>query len=222
MFTNVECIVVIENQPKISSILDKYPNNLPYIRIQDVNEFKKILLLHKVNLVCINISFCIGDLISTILYAKEKRIKTFLILPLNAGDTLEYLKLGIDDFVFNKDSKENIEFRILKLLGISKPIEVNVQRYEYITYILPSREVYIKGSKIPLTTFESIFVNFLINNNGYCPMQDFEKHLSNIYGRSIPRKSYVVAISRFKRKVYTCTGYKVIKTRYGFGYVINS
>lgn len=141
---------------------------------------------------------------------------------MKAEDTLEYLKLGIDDFVFNKESKENIEFRLLKLLGISKAIEVNVQRYEYITYILPSREVYIKGSKIPLTTFESIFVNFLINNNGYCNMKDFGKYISKIYGRNIPRKSNVVAISRFRRKVYTCTGYKVIKSRYGFGYVINS
>ena len=53
-------------------------------------------------------------------------------------------------------------------------------------------------------------------------MQDFEIYLSTIYSKNIPKKSIVVAISRFKRKVYISTGFIVIKSRYGLGYVINS
>ncbi len=180
------------------------------------------MLLHKVNLVCINIPLSLRDLINTLLNAKEKRVKTFIIHPSEQDLSLEYNRLGIDDFVFNTDSDKNIEIRIFKLLDITKPIEINVQRYEYITYILPNREIYIKSSKIPLTIFESIFVNYLISNNGNCNMQDFEKYLCSIYNRRISRKSIVVGISRFKRKVYISTGYVVIKSRYGLGYVINS
>jgi len=156
------------------------------------------------------------------LYAKEKRIKTLIIVPFKTINPLEYIRLGIDDFVFQSDSIENIECRIFKLLDISVLQEINVQRYEYITYILPNREVYIKGSKICLTTFESLFLNQLIINNGYCNMIDFRKYLIKINFKEMSRKTMVVAISRFKKKIYMSTGYKVIKSRYGLGYVINS
>lgn len=161
-------------------------------------------------------------MISIISYAKENRVKTFFILPENTNISLEYLQLGIDDFVFNTDAEINIEYRILKLLNFTKPIEIDIQKYEYITYVITSREIYIKGSKIQLTTFESIFISYLISNKGYCNMQDFEKYLYGIFNRKIPKKSIVVGISRFKRKVYISTGYVIIKSRYGLGYVINS
>lgn len=214
--------MVIENQSKISTILDKYPNTFQYIKIQDPNYFKRLLLLHKVNLVCINIPLSIGELLDTLLSAKEKNIKTFMVLQQKQNLPLEYNKLGIDDFVYCTDSELFMKYRILKLLDITKPIEINVQRYEYITYIPPNREIYIKDLKISLTTFESLFVNYLLSNNGYCNMQDFEKYLNNIYNRRVSRKSIVVGISRFKRKVYVSTKYVIIKCRYGLGYVINT
>ncbi len=65
---------------------------------------------------------------------------------------------GIDDFVFENDLEINIECRILKLLNFTKTIETQVQSYEYILYIPPKKEMYIKGNRVALTSFESILL----------------------------------------------------------------
>lgn len=173
-------------------------------------------------MVCINIPLEITQLINLLNVTRDNRIKTFLILPPKANILIEFTRYGIDDFVFDNDSEINIECRILKLLNVTKAIETQVQSYAYISYIPPKKEMYIKGNRVALTSFESIFINYLITNNGICNIVDFQKYLNCISNHKVQQKSIVVGISRFKRKVYTCTGYKVIKSRYGLGYEINS
>ncbi len=82
--------------------------------------------------------------------------------------------------------------------------------------------MYVKGSRIALTSFESIFINYLIKNNGLCNISDFQKYINCISNHKIQQKSIVVGISRFKKKVYISTGYTIVKSRYGLGYEINS
>lgn len=145
-----------------------------------------------------------------------------MILPPKANRFLELGSYGIDDFVFENDSEINIECRIFKLLNLTRPVETEVQSYEYISYIPSKREMYIKGSRIALTNFESIFINYLIKNDGLCNISDFQNYINCISTHKVQQKSIVVGISRFKKKVYISTGYTIIKTRYGLGYEINS
>ncbi len=88
---------------------------------------------------------------------------------------------------------------------------VEVITYEYISYIPLHREMYIKNFKVCLTQFESIFINYLISNNGYCNMLDFEKYIYSLLKKNIPRKSLVVEINRLKRRVINQTGFPIIK-----------
>ena len=82
--------------------------------------------------------------------------------------------------------------------------------------------MYIKNIRITLTSFESIFVNYLLQNEGYCNMADFIQYLSLIEEKDLKKKNLVVGIGRLKRKILIQTGYEVIKCKYGYGYTINS
>lgn len=173
-------------------------------------------------MICINIPLGITQLINLLNLTRENSVKTFLILSTRGNILLEYAMCGIDDFVFEDDSEINIECRILRLLNFTKTIETQVQIYEYISYIPPKKEMYIKGNRVALTSFESVFINYLITNNGICNMLDFQKYINCISNHKVEQKSIVVGISRFKRKVYISTGYKILKSRYGLGYEIKS
>jgi len=53
-------------------------------------------------------------------------------------------------------------------------------------------------------------------------MSDFENYISLTRCKHISRKGLVVEINRFKNKVKYQTGYPIIKSKYGYGYVLNS
>ena len=99
---------------------------------------------------------------------------------------------------------------------------VEVKTLQYISYIPLHREMYIRNFKVSLSSFESLFINYLILNNGYCYMSDFENYISLTRCKHISRKGLVVEINRFKNKVKYQTGYPIIKSKYGYGYVLNS
>lgn len=80
--------------------------------------------------------------------------------------------------------------------------------------------MYIKNTKIFLTQYESIFVNYIFTHMGNCNINDFTTYISTIYGRIISKKCIVVGINRLRRKVITQTGYDFLKTIYGYGYTI--
>lgn len=82
--------------------------------------------------------------------------------------------------------------------------------------------MYVKNFKVPLTEFESLFINYIISNDGYCHMPQFERYLKQIRGNNIPKTSLVVEINRFRRRVIYQTGFPILKSMYGYGYVINS
>jgi len=82
--------------------------------------------------------------------------------------------------------------------------------------------MYVKNFKVPLTQFESTFINYLVTNNGYCCMSDFEEYMHSILKSNLSKKSLVVEINRLKRRVIYQTGFPIIKSKYGFGYVLNT
>ncbi len=98
---------------------------------------------------------------------------------------------------------------------------VEVKTFQYINYIPSQQEMYIKCTKILLTQFESTFINYLLENNGYCNMLNFQQHISILNSKNIYKKSLVVGVNRLRKKIIYQTGYDVIKSKYGFGYNIN-
>ena len=98
---------------------------------------------------------------------------------------------------------------------------VEVKTFQYINYIPSQQEMYIKCTKILLTQFESTFVSYLLDNNGYCNMSNFQQYISRLNRKSLYRKSLVVGVNRLRKKIVYQTGYDVIKSKYGFGYNIN-
>lgn len=136
---------------------------------------------------------------------------------------MECISNGLDEYVlYNSFSQEYLECRIFKLLKFNPATYIDVKSFEYISYIPLQSEMYIKNIKITLTSFESIFINYLMINNGYCNMVDFVKHLSEIENRHLNKRNLVVGISRLRKKILIQTGYDVIKCKYGFGYTFNS
>ena len=91
---------------------------------------------------------------------------------------------------------------------------IEVKTFEYLTYIPSKREMYIKNYKVYLTPCESHFINYLISNNGYCNMSDFETYIKNIKHKSISRKSLVVEINRFRKRIVYQTGFPILKSKY--------
>lgn len=82
--------------------------------------------------------------------------------------------------------------------------------------------MYVKNSKIILTPFESLLINYTLNHNGLCNIKEFGNHFQLLNGNTVSSKSLVVSINRFRKKVYYQSGYDIFKSRYGFGYVIDS
>lgn len=101
-------------------------------------------------------------------------------------------------------------------------VVIEVKTFQYIHYIPSQMEIYIKSAKVNLTPFESIFLDYLINNNGYCDMTKFEKYLAIEYTKKIKRKNIVVGVGRLKKKILFQTGYDILKCKYGFGYNIRT
>lgn len=100
-------------------------------------------------------------------------------------------------------------------------MEIEIKEFSYITYIPIRKEMYIRQSRIPLTNFENIFINFIIENNGYCNTNDFINYLKVFRRTHLNRKCLVVYINRLRNKIYFQTGEKIIKCKYGFGYILN-
>ena len=101
-------------------------------------------------------------------------------------------------------------------------MDIEVKGYSCITYIPNQKEMYIRQSRIFLTNFEALFINYILDNSGYCNLESFTKYLSKVYGRKVQRKCIVVYIGRLRRKIYYQTGDKIIKSKYSFGNFINS
>lgn len=101
-------------------------------------------------------------------------------------------------------------------------MEIEIKGYSCITYIPNKKEMYIRQSRIFLTNFESIFINYTLENNGYCNLECFVRYISKIYGKEVYRKCIVVYIGRLRKKIYYQTGDKIIKSKYSFGYFIDS
>ncbi len=169
---------------------------------------------------CINIQPFSKDIFEILNFCKDSKTKSFAVLPPNKDLVLECSSYGLNDFVFQTDIDKHIEFRLLRISDIDDIDFVNVKTFQYITYIKENREMYIRNSKIILTNFESILINYLIKNNGYCNLKDFQSLLLTLNSRLTPQKSLVVSINRFRKKVVYQTGYDILKSRYGFGYIV--
>lgn len=98
---------------------------------------------------------------------------------------------------------------------------IEVKTLQYITYIPSKREMYVKNYRVNLTSFESYFINYLISNNGYCNISEFLIYMNNTMHKSIPKKSLVVEINRLRKRVVYQTGLPILKSRYGYGYILN-
>ena len=82
--------------------------------------------------------------------------------------------------------------------------------------------MYIRDIKISLTNFECFFINYLIENNGYCNICSFSSDIRVINRKCVCHKSLVVYVNRLRKKIYYQTGDKPIKSKYGFGYYLNN
>lgn len=81
--------------------------------------------------------------------------------------------------------------------------------------------MYIKSYKVALTSFESSFINYLFLNDGYCNMSDFGKYINTQEHKDMNKKSLVVEINRLRKRIIYQTGYPILKSRYGYGYILN-
>ena len=101
-------------------------------------------------------------------------------------------------------------------------MEVEIKGYSCIIYIPNKKEMYIRQCRISLTNFESIFINYILENNGYCNLEYFIEYISKLSGKKVCKKCIVVYIGRLRKKIYDQTGDKIIKSKYSFGYFIDS
>ncbi len=99
-------------------------------------------------------------------------------------------------------------------------MESDIKEYAGIIFVPPRKEMYIRQKRISLTEFESIFIDYLIEYNGYCNLDSFAKYLSDLCQKNQCKKCLVVYINRLRRKIYYQTGEKVIRSKYSFGYFI--
>ncbi len=101
-------------------------------------------------------------------------------------------------------------------------MESHIKEYAGIILVPLRKEMYIRQKRIPLTDFESIFIDYLIEYNGYCNLDSFTVYLSDLYNKNQGKRCIVVYINRLRRKIYYQTGEKIIKCKYSFGYFIDS
>jgi DNA-binding response OmpR family regulator len=101
-------------------------------------------------------------------------------------------------------------------------MESHIKEYCGIILVPLRKEMYIRQKRISLTDFESIFIDYLIECNGYCNLESFSNHLSKSCKKNGCKRCLVVYINRLRRKIYYQTGEKIIKCKYSFGYFIDS
>lgn len=135
---------------------------------------------------------------------------------------MECLSRGVDDYLLkNSYTAQSLECRLLKLLKYPPPCVWEIKRFGPITLLPYKMEMYVKGTRIRLTNFEVTFLNYLIDKQGICNMQEFQKHLCFTYGNEIKRSNLTVYINRLKKKINNQTSVCRIKSKYGFGYHID-
>ena len=101
-------------------------------------------------------------------------------------------------------------------------MESHIKEYLGIIFIPTRKEMYIRQKRISLTDFETIFIAYLIECNGYCNLESFIKYLSTSCKKCPSKRCVVVYINRLRKKIYYQTGEKIIKCKYSFGYFIDS
>ncbi|NLZ24617.1 hypothetical protein GX888_02660 [Candidatus Dojkabacteria bacterium] len=178
-----------------------------------------------IDLVCINIIPFSKEVLNLILTIKRKRLDTriFCVLPDKKEIILSCISHGIDDFILN-DSYNKLSFtcRVERLLHDKPFLKLDIKYFNNIYLNLVSGEMYLRGKMIRLTGFECVFLDYIIEKNGICNLIHFAKYYNHINKKNISTKCLIVYINRLKRKIYTLTGEKIIKSRYGYGYYLDA
>lgn len=188
-----------------------------------ITEISSIANLDYVDLVCINIQPFNKDIISSISKIKNVTDSTrlFCILPPNISVVMECLSLGMDDYILRNSYTEcSLECRILKLLTYSYPCSVEIKSFGTLCLLPHKREAYIAETRIKLSNFEYTFLNYTVDRNGMCNINEFQEYLTKRNGKSVSKSTLVVYVNRLKKKMAYQTTKCRIKSKYGLGYYI--
>ena len=218
-------LLIIEDSDRLRKSLELGLSRLDY-RVAssgDGQEGLELALDHDFDLIILDLMLPSLDGIN-VLQALRRKKKDTPVLILSAKDELQDkvrgLEKGADDYLCKPFAFEELLARIKSLLRRSHHLDEQQLLIGQIRLDVALRQVYVGSKCINLTPHEySIFEHLALNRGRVISYSNLEDYLY-CNNQVVTRNAIEAHVSATRRKLKQACGASIIKTRRGFGYLI--
>ena len=219
-------ILIVEDQPEISSIVSKYLENEGYLSLiaRDGFEALDIFNSNEIHLVILDVMMPGIDGFDVL---KEiRKISDIPVIMLTAKqeeiDRLKGFDIGADDYVIKPFSVKELMKRINALIKrVYKNLDEIVYRYSDLCLYTKSMKLYKNDIEIPITSAEYSLLHALFRNQGQVLTREQLIEMAYGYDYEGYDRNIDSYIKRIRQKIEVDPkNPKILITRYGAGYVL--
>jgi len=222
--TNMK-LLIIEDSERLRNSLEFGLSRLGYVVTStgDGQQGLDIALSNDFDLIILDIMLPSLDGIGVLKGLRRRKNRTSVLI-LSAKDELNDkvlgLNIGADDYLCKPFAFEELQARIKSLLRRTHDLESDSLIIGQLTIDVSMRQVFVDHQPLNLTPHEySILEHLALNRGRVISYANLENYLYN-NNEIVTRNAIEAHVSATRKKLKLACGQSIIKTRRGFGYLI--
>jgi len=219
-------LLVIEDSERLrnSLVLGLTRSGYSVTGAGDGKEGLNLALFNKYDLIILDLMLPSMDGMAILRTLRSKKCNT-AVLILSArdelADKLKGLEIGADDYLCKPFAFEELQARVKSLLRRAHHIELANIELGALTIDIGMRQAIVADEVINLTPHEYTILEHLAANRGrVITYENLENYLYDNYA-TVTRNAIEAHVSAMRKKLKKAMGDSLIKTRRGFGYMID-